>query len=185
MKTLVIILIMALKAEAVILISSGDPEYNTTPPRGRYANSGWQWHIPWMGCTGVIVGQEYFIASRHVGGWIGAEFVHRNETYRTVAFWHEPTGRDLTVWKVDRKFEGSYAPLSRKSDELGKEFVVHGRGTQRGLEVIAPLEVVVYATISDRVEWIDAVISGNPPPPPEEPGGWAGGEPSVIRVPAP
>jgi hypothetical protein len=107
MKVLVIALVCAFSwvdAKAIILYGSGDPEYNTTPPVGEYADSGWRWQGYWFGTQATPIGEHHFIAASHVGGYIGAVFRFRGEEYKVVAFWEEPTGRDLTIFQVDKPF---------------------------------------------------------------------------------
>jgi hypothetical protein len=125
----------ALPASAVMLLGSGDPEANTTPPTGTLEGSGWQYQGQWGGVLGTVIGPQYFIAARHVGGAVGQKFVFNGTSYVTTASWDDPSGSDLRIWKVDGYFP-TWAPLYSNNDELGKPLVVIGRGTQRGDEVI-------------------------------------------------
>lgn len=131
-------------AAAVILLGSGDPAYNTTPPTGTLADSGWQYQGYWGGVLGTPIAPQYFIAAQHVGGAVGQTFSFRGLSYTTTAFWDDPNS-DFRIWKVAETFP-TYTPLYSLSDEAGKLMVVIGRGTQRGTEVVASLVQTNYCT---------------------------------------
>lgn len=119
---------------AVILFGSGDPAYNTTPPTGSLANSGWQYEGQWLGCfLGTAIAPNYFLAAQHIGGAVGDTFTFNGSNYITTACWDDP-GSDLRLWQVSGTFP-NYAPLYCSSDEQGRALVVIGRGTQRGAPV--------------------------------------------------
>ena len=139
-----ILLFLVQTARAVILLGSGDPGYNTTPPDGALAGSGWQYQGTWGSFLGTPIAPQYFIAAHHVGGSIGQTLTFRGVPYKTTAFWDDPES-DLRIWKVDGIFP-DYAPLYPASDEAGKLMVVFGRGTQRGEEVRVPLVQTTYTT---------------------------------------
>ena len=124
-------------ASAVILLGSGDPAYNTTPPTGALADSGWQYEGAWGGVLGTAIAPQYFLAARHVGGAVGQTFTFQGTAYTTTAYWDDPNS-DFRVWKIDGTFP-TYAPLYSLSDELGKLMVVVGRGTVHAA-VIRPAE---------------------------------------------
>jgi hypothetical protein len=138
------LLLVSSPAQAVIIKGSGDPAANTAPPAGALADSGWQHQGLWGGVLGTPIAPQYFIAARHVGGSVGQEFIHQGVTYRTTAFWNDPNS-DLRIWKVDGIFPG-YAPLYSLQDEAGKPFVVMGRGTQRGAEIVVSVVQTNYYT---------------------------------------
>src|ERR1035437_10556599 len=121
-------------AGAVILLGSGDPAYNTTPPTGALADSGWQYQGSWGGFLGTPLAPQYFIAAHHVGGSVGQTFTFQGRAYTTTAYWDDPNS-DFRIWKVEGTFS-SYAPFYPLTDEDGKLMVVIGRGTQRGSEVV-------------------------------------------------
>ncbi|MGA2246064.1 MAG: hypothetical protein ABSH48_13775 [Verrucomicrobiota bacterium] len=117
-------------SRAVILFGSGDPAYNTTPPTGTLANSGWQFEGQWNCFLGTAIAPNYFLAAQHIGGSVGDIFTLNGSNYITTAYWDDP-GSDLRLWQVSGTFT-NYAPLYSTSDEQGKSLVVIGRGTQRG-----------------------------------------------------
>jgi hypothetical protein len=120
---------------AVMLKGSGDPAFNTTAPTGALQDSGWQYQGQWGSFLGTPIGEQYFIAAKHVGGSVGAAFIFNDATYTTTAYWDDPSGSDLRIWKVDGLFP-TWAPVYSLNDEVGKPLVVLGRGTQRGEPVI-------------------------------------------------
>ncbi len=130
---LLVALIFSPPLQAVIFYSTGDPDYNTTPPTGALANSGWQWVGFWGGFQGVPIGPHYFLTARHVGGAVGEAFVLRGVAYPTTAFFDDPTS-DLRIWQVSGTFS-SWPLFYRGKDEVGKTFTVFGRGMIRGAEV--------------------------------------------------
>jgi hypothetical protein len=123
-------------ANAVVFVSTSDPEHNTQPPQGDLANSGWQWQGTWGSFLGTVIGPDTFITARHVGGSVGSLFQFRGNDYKTVAVYDE-VASDLRVWRVCGRFP-DYAPLYEGSSEKGSMIVVIGRGTQRGVPVYFP-----------------------------------------------
>ncbi len=127
------LLLVTPAARAVILFGSGDPAYNTTPPTGALAGSGWQYEGQWGGFLGTAIAPHYFLAAQHIGGSVGASFTFNGSNYTTTAYWDDPEN-DLRLWQVSGTLP-TYAPLYSLSDEQGKTLVVIGRGTQRGAPV--------------------------------------------------
>ena len=123
---------------------TGDPTYNTTPPTGVLANSGWQYQGFWGTVLGTVIGPHHFIAAQHVGGGVGQGFIFNGVTYTTTAYWDD-TNSDLRIWQVDGTFP-TFAPLYTTLDEVGKSLVVFGRGTQRGEQVFVNVSQTNYYT---------------------------------------
>ena len=119
--------------EAVILHSTS--ERNTTAPSGTLAGSGWQYQGQWGAFLGTPISPQHFVTAGHLGGAVGGTFSYNGTSYTTVASYDDPAS-DLRVWEVDGLFD-DYAPLYGSTRESGKNFVVFGRGTQRGAEVMA------------------------------------------------
>lgn len=119
--------------KAVIFYSSSDPSFNTTPPTGMLAGSGWQWVGNWGGFQGAVIGPHHFLTARHVGGTVGDPFILNSVSYTTVAS-TDDTLSDLRIYEISGTFP-SWAPLYRASDEIGKSLVVFGRGLIREAEV--------------------------------------------------
>ncbi|MBA2432808.1 MAG: hypothetical protein H0V56_11970 [Chthoniobacterales bacterium] len=119
-----------LRAGAVILYRTGDPNENTTPPGGALAGSGWQYQGIWGGFLGTPIAPHFFIAAKHVGH--GGVFVFGGVSYEIVREYPDPTS-DLSLWEVAQPFPPSaLAPLYTGSNEVGTHLVAFGRGTQRG-----------------------------------------------------
>jgi hypothetical protein len=116
---------------AIILFSTDDPSANTTEPTADLAGSGWQFEGNWGGVLGTPIAPHFFASAAHVGGQ--GTFIYQGETYTIVRGFNVP-GTDLQLWQVVETFP-NYAALYTKRDEVGKPFVVIGRGTQRGAPV--------------------------------------------------
>lgn len=126
-------LLLAADGRALIFYSTGDPGYHTTAPGGSLADSGWQWTGTWVGFQAVPIGPHHFIAARHINGQVGDPFLLNGVYYPTVSY-VDDTSSDLRIWQINGTFP-SWAPLYRTSDEVGKSFVVFGRGVIRGAEI--------------------------------------------------
>ena len=122
-------LILATSVRAVILLDTGDPTVNTTPPSGALAGSGWQYEGAWGGVLGTPIAPHFFISAAHVGR-AGSNFLFQGSSYTIVQSFTLPQS-DLLIWQVKETFP-SFASLYWKQDEVGKHLVVFGRGTQRG-----------------------------------------------------
>ena len=120
-------------SEAVVFYSIGDPEFNTVPPEGALAKSGWDLQGFWDFYLGTPVSSNYFISARHVSGAMDWRFLLQNNSYAPQARFDHPTA-DLTLWRVSGVFT-NFAPLYTNSNEVGRSLVVFGRGRQRGPEI--------------------------------------------------
>lgn len=119
----------------LIFISTADPAFNSAKPIGTLASSGWDFEGYWGNFVGTPIAPNYFITAAHVGGNIGDSFYFRGEAYTTSAVFKD-SATDLQIWRVSGTFP-AYAPVYARNDEVGKNLVVFGRGTQRGVEVHA------------------------------------------------
>ncbi|MCX7825904.1 MAG: hypothetical protein N2689_10140 [Verrucomicrobiae bacterium] len=127
-------------SEAVLFYSTGDPSFNTNAPTGSLTNSGWQWQGVWQSAyLGTAIASNFFITARHLNGKVGDVFTFGGVSYTTTAL-YTTGGVDLAVWQVNGSFP-TWAPLYGRSDELGRSFVVIGRGTLRGAEVVVDGEL--------------------------------------------
>ena len=116
-------------AGAVLFFSTKDPTFNTSPP-ALAAGGGWNYEGVWGEFTGTAIAPRYFITAKHLGGSAGNPFVFHGVQYTTTAFYDDPTG-DLRIWHVSGTFP-VYAQIYTRQDETGKEFILIGRGKQRG-----------------------------------------------------
>jgi hypothetical protein len=119
--------------QGLIFYSTGDPGYNTRPPKGALADSGWKWVGEWAGFQGTVIGPHQFIAARHTGGRIGDPFFLHGVRFTTSAY-SDDGEADLRIWMVRGSFR-SWAPLHRAQDEVGKGVVVIAGGVGRGAAV--------------------------------------------------
>lgn len=117
-------------ARAILFYSTGDPAYNTNAPTGSYTNSGWQYEGQWHSFLGTAIGPHYFVSAKHVGGAVGDAFIFQGKTNVTTAVFSHPKS-DLQIWQV-RDALPAYAPLYSRADEVNRDVVIIGRGTQRG-----------------------------------------------------
>ena len=153
-------------AQALVLYSTGDPNANTTAPTGPLADSGWQYENSFLSATGYPISNDSFVVSKHiVGGYHtgnvgGTTFTYLGVTYNTVGRWDAPGDADITVLKIDPSAPAgafpSFVPLYRKSDEVGKDFVVLGKGYIRGAEINIPADATTGASANGTLrgwEW--------------------------------
>lgn len=144
----------AMPAGAVLFYSTADVTHNrNTAPGGPLTGSGWQYQGYFGNFLGTAISPKHFITAAHFG-IAGSTFVSKSffnggpsdVTYNVDTTFHgglgyrNIPGTDLRVFQITGTF-ASYAPLYTKTDEVGKELVVMGRGTQRGAEVIVGSEL--------------------------------------------
>lgn len=129
---------------AVIFMGTADPTYHaSTAPAGAYADSGWQYQGWYGSFLGTAISSKHFITATHVGisntftakafftgGGSDVTYTRNTTANGGTGFWLIP-GTDLRIVEINETFP-TWAPLYSGSDEVGKELVVMGRGTQRG-----------------------------------------------------
>jgi hypothetical protein len=123
-----LLLISAALAPGVILLSTGDPTQNTTAPTGLLSGSGWQYEGTFGSFLGTAIDPKHFITVQHIG--VASTFFYQGANY-TIVQWFDDPQSDLRIFEVAETFP-TYAPLYSRGDELGRNVVVFGRGTQRG-----------------------------------------------------
>ena len=116
---------------AVILYGTADPSANTAAPTGLLANSGWQFEGQFGSFLGTVIGSNYFVTAKHIGGSVGQTFTFNNVVYPTTAVFPDPSS-DLQIWQVTGSFP-VHAPFfsGASGSEVNLGLVVFGRGTQR------------------------------------------------------
>jgi len=131
---------------AVMFHSTGSTTHNTTTPGtvdGLSADAIWDNQGSFGSFLGTPIASNFFITSKHIGAagtaitFAGGANVG---TYNTIASFDSPT-LDLTIWQISGTFL-SFVPLYTSSDEVGKNLLVIGRGTQRGADYIGPDSVL-------------------------------------------
>jgi len=134
-------------ALGVIFFDTGDVAHNReVAPTAAYADSGWQFQGGFGSKLATMISPNHIITAKHIG--VSTTFVHKSHFNGTpmdvsyavdntvnggLGYWNVGT-TDLRIFQVSGTFS-SYAPLYTGSDEVGKELVVMGRGTQRGATV--------------------------------------------------
>jgi hypothetical protein len=135
----VVLLMVARPAAAVVFFFTGDTNYNTSAPTGSLADSGWQWVGFWGSFQAVPIDAHHFLAANHIGGSLSDSFTFHGAVYTTVRSFTDPAS-DLRIWEVRESFP-AWAPLYRSGDEVGRMFIVFGRGVTRGAEVRTAVDV--------------------------------------------
>lgn len=127
------LLAFASLARGVILYRTDDPAANTTEPTGSLAGSGWQYEGNFGNFLGTAIAPHYFVTAKHLGT-SPTQFSYHGVNYAIVRSFAD-SNSDLRIFEVDGTLP-IYAPLYRRSDEVGQHLVVIGRGMQRGAERI-------------------------------------------------
>lgn len=144
MRSIFLLLLLSPSAWAVIFFSTADPAHNReAAPGGALAGSGWQYQGLFGNFLGTAISPNHFITAAHVGlastTFVSKDFFNGvsditytiNTTANSGAGFWNIAGTDLRIFQINGTFS-SYAPLYTSNNELGKELVVMGRGTQRG-----------------------------------------------------
>jgi len=134
-------------ALGVIFFDTGDVAHNReVAPTGAYEDSGWQYQGDFGDFLATKISPNHIITAKHIG--VHTTFVSQsyfngtamdvsygvdNTVNGGLGYWNIGT-TDLRIFQVTGTFS-SYAPLYTGGDEVGKELVVMGRGTQRGTTV--------------------------------------------------
>lgn len=145
-------------ARGVILFRSGDPAANTIEPTGALAGSGWQYEGRFGNYLGTAIAPHYFITAKHLGNG-PPHFVFHGVNYTIVGSFADPAS-DLRIFQVAETLP-VYAPLYTRSDELGQNLVVIGRGTQRGQDrvVNGQLRGWLYGPSDNVQRWGENQVS--------------------------
>jgi hypothetical protein len=130
-------LAVVIPVRGVLFYATDDPDYNTTPPTGTLAGSGWQYLGEWSSYLGTVIASNYILTAQHMGGLVGQPFVYQGRAYASTAFYDDPDS-DLRIVRICGVFP-TFAPLYAGSAETGKATLVFGRGTQRGSPVTSGL----------------------------------------------
>lgn len=141
----------AVRCLAVIVYT--DPGRLDTAPTGKLANAGWQYEGNFFGFTGTAIAPNYFITAAHIGGGVGQGFLYNGAEYITTAFYDDPNS-DLRIWKVDGTLP-AYATIDAKKNEVGKQAIIFGRGTDRGDALIVKKKVRgwEWGAADDNLSW--------------------------------
>lgn len=142
MKLVLLWAVAGLPASGLIFRDGLSPTANTrTAPTGDYAGSGWQHQLRYLTSHATIISPKHFITAHHLGAsqeQVTQQTFFNGVELKTFAIKGNPVrigDSDLRVFEIWETFD-DYALLYTKSDEVGKEVVVHGRGIDRGEEVL-------------------------------------------------
>jgi hypothetical protein len=141
-KVVLLLAIGFLPASGLIFRDGLSPAPNTrTAPTGDYAGSGWQHQLRYLTSHATIISPKHFITADHLGSseeQVTQQAFFNGVELKTFAIKGTPVrigDSDLQIFEIWETFD-DYALLYTKSDEVGKEMVVHGRGIDRDEEVV-------------------------------------------------
>lgn len=125
-----------IQTQAVVFLDPGglDSSHNTIAPTGILQDSGWQFSGDFLNFLAYPIAPEYFIAAAHIGGGVGNIFVYNSVSYSVTEVHSATVPVDLNIFRVNGTFP-NWTPLYSNSDEIGKEFVVFGKGAARGMPI--------------------------------------------------
>ena len=140
-KGLLFLAVLGLPTSGLVFRDGVSPAANTrTAPTGDYAGSGWQYQLRYLTSHATIISPKHFITATHLGAnqeQVTQQAFFNGVGLKTFAIKGTPVrigDSDLRVFEIWETFD-TYALLYTKSDEVGKEMVVHGRGIDREEEV--------------------------------------------------
>lgn len=157
-------------AHAVFFYSTGDSTHNISAPGlvdGLNADDVWNLQGQFGSFLGTPIADQYFITAKHIGGSIGQSITFgagaNAGSYTTVSYTDSPT-TDLRIWKISGTF-AQFAERYTSSDEVGKDLIVFGRGTQRGVEYFGPIGPTdgrgwAWGTADGVKRWGENIVSG-------------------------
>lgn len=146
-------------AKGIVFHATGDANHNTTAPTGDYEDSGWQWQGSWSLGSGTPISAKHFITAKHFT--TASKFYFDGVFYDYEAHYNDPNS-DLRIVEIQQVFP-TWAPLYTKSDEVGKELVMYGRGYSRGDAVSVDGESKGWewdASGQGTLRWGTNVVSG-------------------------
>lgn len=156
-------LLISTRAQAVILLGTGDPTANTTPPTGALADSGWKTQTDAGPCA-TAVGPRHLLTAAHLGISPGFALRFGGLVYPVVRTTHAPDS-DLRLLEIAGRLDAdSIARLTTHTNEIGHGVVIHGRGGPRGAAVTREgpdgpeLRGWLWTGMGSRLRWGTNVI---------------------------
>jgi hypothetical protein len=111
-----------------MFISTADPTFNTRRRRQHaLAGSGWQYEATFGPFLATAIGPHSFLTVTHIGIRSNV-LVYQGANYTIVNYYDDPGG-ELRMLEVAETVP-TYASLYSCNDELRRDIVVIGRGTQ-------------------------------------------------------
>ncbi|MEN9674589.1 MAG: hypothetical protein RIS76_485 [Verrucomicrobiota bacterium] len=127
-------LLISTRAQAVILLGTGDPTAHTTPPTGALADSGWKTQTDAGPCA-TAVGPRHLLTAAHMGILPGFALHFGGLVYPVVQIARASDSDLLLVEIAGRLDADRIARLTIRTNEVGNGVVIHGRGGPRGAAV--------------------------------------------------
>lgn len=130
-------------APAVMFYDTGSTTHNTTTPgivNGLDASRPWNLQGAFGNFLGTPISPNHFITAAHIGTpstSITFASGPNAGTYSIVGSPQNSPNNDLRIWTISGAFV-DFAELYTTNDEVGKNLLVIGRGTQRGADYIGP-----------------------------------------------
>ncbi len=115
--------------QALVFLSTGDPNHNTTAPTGDLAGSGWQSQAQ-ASFGGTAISGQVVATANHLGVLVGMSFPYAGLSYRVVG-WTNRVGTDLRLFWVAGRMPNP-SPIYEGRAELNATLVYHGFGGPRG-----------------------------------------------------
>ncbi len=159
---------------AVVFYDTGDITHNReVAPGGSLADSGWQYQGEFGVYLGTMISPNHFITASHIGvpstNFVSPSYFNgvSDVTYNIntsvnagTGYWQLP-GTDLRIFEILETFP-SYAALYEGNDEVGKDLVVMGRGTQRGgtVDLSSVLKGWRPGASDNKARWGTNTVSG-------------------------
>ncbi len=119
-------------SRALVFLSTGDPNHNTTAPTGDLAGSGWQSQAQ-GGFGGTVISGQVVATANHLGIAAGRIFPFAGLNYHVVGATNNP-GTDLRVFWVAGRMPNP-VPIYDGNSESNATVVYHGFGGPRGAPV--------------------------------------------------
>jgi len=141
-----------LPASGLIFLNAADPLANKeTAPNGAYQDAGWQHLVRFKNFQGTMISPKHFITAAHLGS---ASIVTQPSYFNGVEdrnFTIKPNSQtivqvggnnsDLSIFEIWETFS-DHALLYSSTNEVGKEFVITGKGRGRGPAIVRNGETV-------------------------------------------
>lgn len=130
-------------APAVMFYDTGNLTHNTTTPGivdGLNASQPWNLQGQFGNFLGTPISANHFITAKHIGQpstTITFSGGANAGNYTIVGAPADSPNNDFRIWTISGMFL-DFAPLYTTNDEVGKNLLVIGRGTQRGANYIGP-----------------------------------------------
>lgn len=165
-----VIALIPSQVQAVIFYDTDDISYHTTAPTNSDLAALWNSQGSWQGgFLGTPISSNMFISAAHVGGAVGNEITFGAGTpnagvYTVTAVYNDNSDNnpsDLRIFQISGTFN-SWVPLMTSAPLAASDYIVFGRGTQRGATY--PLEGTprgwTWGTEDNKMRWGTGLLGG-------------------------